>query len=213
MNKLLRTLSAGFILLASFNVAAFADPRGSSSNINSGGFNINKDQLPRADKIERSRLKIQIVDDGPEVSDLRKPLEGPNNLQIFVGPRPVAEGKTTVIGDPANAIGGGMVQVPLSRNGLPQAGFERYFKQNQVAPLPQGTSTGVHGPTATPIATNSSGQKIVSGHLKPGLRPQNISASGYNDYTHPVSSSASTTAVGKVTGTLTSPLKSRLGTN
>lgn len=210
MRKLALSFSAGLIALASIASPAFAENGGRGSNVGSGGISVNKNDLPRGDQFPKGRRQIQIVDENPEIHDVRPPLEGPNNMIINIPPRKVAPGQTMIIGDPSNGGGSGAVQIPIKGNDLPQAGFQKYYKQNQVNPgLQKGDSTGVHGPTgpmALP-ATSQQGHKAVSGSMQTKNQQAGTVPATYPKYEQTGAiNTGSFSGKGKVTGVLKSRL-------
>ena len=154
---------------------ALADPRGNS---NANGQGVQVGGLPDGSKFPKSRLRVNIIDISPIVTDNRPPIEGPNNTIINIPPRQVIPGTTTIVGNPNGASGGGPVVLPLNSSGLPAANFgsQPNYKANTINPnLAPGQSTGVHGPTgaaAMPVQARSGGAATGRGTVNASLQAQ-----------------------------------------
>ena len=151
MNKLFRLL-----LLVTIAGAAASHP------VLAQGFSIKKNALPDGSQIERSRLRMQIVDPSPIVTDVRKP-EDNTTYEINIPPMKKATNRVVRIGDGGD--GSGQSSVPIRSNGLPNATFNSNIPPAGVGPnraLPPGTSTN--------------GLGAVAGKKMPGLSSQKPSA-------------------------------------
>jgi hypothetical protein len=75
------------------------------------GFRINRDSLPDASQIERSRLKLQLVDTGPEITDHRK---NQDQTEYIINVPPVRQETST----PAVLQAGSEIPSAASQNGM-----------------------------------------------------------------------------------------------
>ncbi len=107
------------------------------------GFNIRKNALPDASQIERSRLRVQIVDKSPIVTDTRKDEDSTTYL-INVPPRKRAVNNVVQIGD-GGVTNSGPSSVPIQSNNLPNSAFKSNIPVGGVSksgPLPPGANIG-----------------------------------------------------------------------
>ena len=125
------------------------------------GFNLKKNALPDGSQIERSRLRVQIVDPSPIVTDTRKQ-EDSTTYQINIPP--LKQGKNTVvqIGDGGAGSNGGRTSVPIQSNNLPSS----TFKSNIPAGGPN------PGRALPPGSSSSSGLGLVAGKKLPSIGGQ-----------------------------------------
>ncbi len=160
-------------------------PAEAQSNVGSGSIKINKNQLDDASKMPKGRKIIDIIDESPEIHDLRRS-EAPNNVIINIPPLQPTPGTTTVINLPGQTAGPGSTvggpgtggpgggpavsgnrpgQVVIDLNRLPSAGPESHMNSLNRGinrNLPSGTSTGVHVQVALPPKNN--GTPAVTGN-------------------------------------------------
>lgn len=148
----MRALAKSVLIVALLISAtpAFADPAKKSGMVDTSN-------LP-ACQFYKDPLRLQILDNGPYVSDLRRPAPPPGAIFVPISPLPTQAGP--VIPANAQSVGGGVYVVPtggtpgmiasrpnpmLGHQNLPDANFQRYYKPSgPQAGLPVGTSTGVH---------------------------------------------------------------------
>ncbi len=168
-----------------------------------GGFKINSKALPDASNIERARLRLQVVDTSPILTDNRPKNQQPDNYIINVAPQQSTPGNTFVINSPTGS-GGGYVNL----NGLaPVSDMQRSnISHRQIAPsnLPQGSSTGVHGPTGA-AAGQTTAQNSLAGRMTTPIKSHqmqaaSIPAKGYGDYHSGGQSAGGPSAQGSVHG-------------
>lgn len=190
----LAILPVAIALATNFSLSTFSSAQAQSFNTRAG-------QLPDASRVYPSKLKLQIVDEDPEVRDIRKPKDR-TVYQINIPPAPQSTTNVVQIGAPStaasNGVSGGSNSVPIMTPSLPFAGSHSNISPHQslANQLPSGTSTtGLHGVMAKrPTQSAPLAQVTPTAKLSNSPRPTTVA-------TYPSTSSGSSVNQSQITTT------------
>ena len=132
------------------------------------GFSVRKNALPDASQVERSRLRMQIVDPSPIVTDTRKPQDSTTYV-INVPPPPKGKNTVVQVGDGGTGNSGGQGSLPIQSNHLPGASFQSNIPPKGVGPnktLPSGVSSKGLGQVAARKLPAPAGQNPAVSHAE-----------------------------------------------
>ncbi|MDR3615431.1 MAG: hypothetical protein P4L53_17870 [Candidatus Obscuribacterales bacterium] len=202
-----KTIPVALALAAIFSTA-------STRTALASGFSTDTSKLPDASKIQRSRLKVQIVDESPEVTDTRK-RQNNTLYQINVPPLPQSTTNVVQIGDPAAGAGnraGNSNTIPILQNSLPFAGPTSNIAPHQLSTnqLPKGFSTqGLNGTLAGKKQAQSTPMAQSSSMTKPLAAARPTPTATYGPTTPSTSVNQSKSANTNVIGALLHPKKEK----
>ena len=173
------------------------------------GINVDPSKLPKADKFYKHRLKIDILDERPEVTDHRRAPAAPNTYFIPIAPLAAPAGQHTVL--PVSGGSGGTVPggVIVDGNSLPVADFESNMRslKSPRKSLPATRSGGVPTPA---VNRDVSGRVVPTGKNRPRNSRPSAGQSKVMGYERPANSgyaSDSSSVKVKVQGELKSKPK------
>lgn len=154
-----------FNLLLAISLVSIAC--GSATPASAQGFSVQQG-LPKV-KSHVSRIKVQILDSGPEITDCRTDPQVPQNLHIMVPPKAVSQAQDVYVQLPGGAGGPG----GMSGGGGQPAPVGYTINMNRPAPARFDSNIPVGGPRkpgglAPGQTTNLLAGQSVGGTLTPG---------------------------------------------
>ena len=168
------------------------------------GFTQDSSQLPNASDFYHAPKRMQIVDEGPRVTDNRHPQEH-TTVTINIPPAPADINNQIQIGGSGSSSGGGAQSVPILTNGLPDArGGSTNIPAGGIRPrvsLPQGSSTNGLGTLNGRVVPKDGSSKPMIAKLTP-KQPTKVEVYGSSTPRSGGSTAASqtvnTNAIGKL---------------